>query len=327
VLEKVVPNNPPVAVCQDVSVNADEDCLGYASAVDFDGGSYDPDDDPITLTIDPEGPYPLGITVVTLTVTDESGDVDVCEATVTVVDASEPELIVIEDPIEMWPPNHKYHTFSVSDFALSVFDNCADLDLDDVYFKKASSDEPEDANGNGDGKTFNDMVLADDCQSISLRSEREGTGNGRYYTIYLEVTDGNGNYSEAVAYVTVPHNQGSEAIDDGAYYWEYSPCDDLERSFADNSDNFKNDEYVLTNYPNPFNGKTTIAFIVYESNKTILSVYNMLGEEVATIFEGNAQAGNDYKVEFDAGTLPKGVYFYHLQSGKVNAVKKMVYTY
>jgi hypothetical protein len=101
VLEKVVPNTPPVAVCQNVSVFTDENCLGYASAEDFDGGSYDADDDPITLSIDPIGPYPLGTTTVTLTVMDESGDTDQCEATITVTDQTVPVVVAISDPIVM----------------------------------------------------------------------------------------------------------------------------------------------------------------------------------------------------------------------------------
>jgi len=83
-------NNPPVAICQDVTVVAGPD--GTADA-DVDGGSSDPDGDPITLDISPEGPYPLGETAVTLTVTDDNGASDTCTATVTVVDTTPPEVI------------------------------------------------------------------------------------------------------------------------------------------------------------------------------------------------------------------------------------------
>jgi subtilisin-like proprotein convertase family protein len=78
-------NNGPVAKCQDVSLPAEKGLQADVTAVDIDNGSYDPDDDPITLSLDPEGPYPIGQTEVTLTVTDDSDVSATCTATVTVV--------------------------------------------------------------------------------------------------------------------------------------------------------------------------------------------------------------------------------------------------
>ena len=82
-------NHPPVASCGDVTVDAGVDCTAIAS---IDNGSSDPDGDPITITQDPAGPYGLGDTVVTLTVTDDSGESDSCTATVTVVDNTCPTV-------------------------------------------------------------------------------------------------------------------------------------------------------------------------------------------------------------------------------------------
>lgn len=83
-------NQAPVAQCQDVQVDADADCLGAVTAAMVDDGSSDPDGDPITLSLDPPGPYPLGVTAVTLTVTDDKGESDTCSANVTVVDVTPP---------------------------------------------------------------------------------------------------------------------------------------------------------------------------------------------------------------------------------------------
>jgi hypothetical protein len=81
-------NQPPVAVCQSVTVSADSNsCTASAS---IDGGSSDPNGDSLTLSQDPPGPYALGATAVTLTVTDSHGESDSCSATVTVVDATPP---------------------------------------------------------------------------------------------------------------------------------------------------------------------------------------------------------------------------------------------
>jgi subtilisin-like proprotein convertase family protein len=78
-------NNAPVAKCQDVTVPAEKGLQSDVTAVDIDNGSYDPDGDPMTMSLDPEGPYGIGQTEVTLTVTDDKGASDTCTATVTVV--------------------------------------------------------------------------------------------------------------------------------------------------------------------------------------------------------------------------------------------------
>lgn len=75
-------NQPPVALCQNVTVSAGTNCMASAS---IDNGSFDPDGDPITLSQSPAGPYVQGNTTVTLTVTDNHGASSQCLGTVTVV--------------------------------------------------------------------------------------------------------------------------------------------------------------------------------------------------------------------------------------------------
>ena len=77
------------------------------------------------------------------------------------------------------------------------------------------------------------------------------------------------------------------------------------------------------NYPNPFNPFTTIKYSLLEPAKVTLKVYNLLGKEVAELVNGNKNAGN-YEVEFDASTLPSGIYFYELKAGSFTQTKKMV---
>ena len=85
-------NTPPIAVCQNVTVNADASCKGTATAADIDDGSSDPEDGVPSLSISPAGPFALGNTTVTLTATDSQGETSTCQATVTVVDATNPTI-------------------------------------------------------------------------------------------------------------------------------------------------------------------------------------------------------------------------------------------
>lgn len=80
-------NTPPVAQCKSLTVSADGTCQANAS---IDNGSSDPDGDTVTLAQSPAGPYALGDTEVTLTVTDGKGGTSTCKGTVTVVDLTAP---------------------------------------------------------------------------------------------------------------------------------------------------------------------------------------------------------------------------------------------
>ena len=78
------------------------------------------------------------------------------------------------------------------------------------------------------------------------------------------------------------------------------------------------------NYPNPFNPSTTIRFAVERSARVSLKVFNMLGQEVATLANGDYAAGT-FQVTFDASRLASGVYYYQLRAGDFTAVQRMVF--
>jgi hypothetical protein len=86
----VCKNHPPKAICQNVTVPAGSACTASAS---IDNGSYDPEGEAITLTQSPGGPYPLGSTLATLTVTEAQGVVRQCQGSITVVDKTPPSLV------------------------------------------------------------------------------------------------------------------------------------------------------------------------------------------------------------------------------------------
>ncbi len=97
-------------------------------------------------------------------------------------------------------------------------------------------------------------------------------------------------------------------------------------------DNFVSSDFKLfQNYPNPFNPNTKISWQSPVSSWQTLKVYDVLGNEVATLVDEYREAGR-YEVEFNAvGThrgvsLPSGIYFYRLTAGSFTEVKKMVLT-
>ncbi|MEQ9309569.1 MAG: T9SS type A sorting domain-containing protein [Balneolaceae bacterium] len=77
------------------------------------------------------------------------------------------------------------------------------------------------------------------------------------------------------------------------------------------------------NYPNPFNPSTNINFAIPKSSKVQLVVYNLLGQQVATLVDRDLSAGN-HAVRFEASQLSSGVYIYRIQAGSFVQTKKMM---
>ena len=86
---------------------------------------------------------------------------------------------------------------------------------------------------------------------------------------------------------------------------------------------------LMQNYPNPFNPTTVISYQLPATSHISLKVYNLLGQEVATLFEGIRQPGS-YEAAFDGSKLASGVYFYRMQANPKGAsnfveTKKLIF--
>lgn len=218
----VVDNTAPtLSVPADITVDAPE---GSCSA-NVDPGTATGDDNCPGETITGvrsdslalNAPYPVGVTTITWTAKDASNNTTTGVQTITVKDATAPTIVLTSGTISLSPPNHQYATFSISQLVASVSDLCdASVDVSDVVISKVTSDEPENANGNGDGNTVNDIVITPDCKSLQVRRERAGGGDGRVYTVTLQVKDSSGNVATAVRKIYVP--QSGSMIDSGAQY-------------------------------------------------------------------------------------------------------------
>lgn len=80
---------------------------------------------------------------------------------------------------------------------------------------------------------------------------------------------------------------------------------------------------LMQNYPNPFNPATTISYLVPNSQRVSLRVYDLLGREVAVLVDG-FQAAGLHRVNFDGSSLASGVFVYKLTTGTFIGMKKMV---
>ncbi|MEB2355265.1 MAG: T9SS type A sorting domain-containing protein, partial [Ignavibacteriales bacterium] len=77
------------------------------------------------------------------------------------------------------------------------------------------------------------------------------------------------------------------------------------------------------NYPNPFNPVTTIKFALPVSGNVNLSIYNSIGEKVVTLANQYYDAGY-HQIEWKADKYSSGVYYYRIEAGVYNSVKKMM---
>ena len=92
----------------------------------------------------------------------------------------------------------------------------------------------------------------------------------------------------------------------------------------ENNNNSSPNEFILSqNYPNPFNPTTTIEIQITDFRFVNLKVYDVLGNEVASLVNEKLAPGI-YKIKFNATNLPSGVYFYQLKAEKFVQTRKMI---
>ena len=108
---------------------------------------------------------------------------------------------------------------------------------------------------------------------------------------------------------------------DDKYYFESNLAELFIKD--DKRNNLLNKFRLEHNYPNPFNASTTIKYKILQQGHVYLAVYNMLGQHIATLFDGIQKPGN-YKILFDANDYASGVFFYMLRYDNKTITKKMM---
>lgn len=150
--------------------------------------------------------------------------------------------------------------------------------------------------------------------------EVQRSSDGTNYTV-ISFVDGMGTTTEKTSY------NFSDQPGSGQFYYRLKQID-FDGTFAFSQSVMVDlglpTEYSLDqNYPNPFNPTTNIQFSLPEASSVNLVVYNLLGQEVATVFNGFIEAGT-HKVNFDAANLNTGLYVYKLEANDFVATKKMM---
>jgi polyhydroxybutyrate depolymerase len=84
-------------------------------------------------------------------------------------------------------------------------------------------------------------------------------------------------------------------------------------------DNFR----LYQNCPNPFNPSTMIRYTLYRSSHIVLSIYNLVGQEIETLVNKHQPEG-EYEINWQAKGLPNGLYFYKIQAGDYSETKKLI---
>ncbi|MEO8230791.1 MAG: T9SS type A sorting domain-containing protein [Ignavibacteriota bacterium] len=164
------------------------------------------------------------------------------------------------------------------------------------------------------GSTIND--------SINVRRGAPGTGLGT--TLYQQNSQG---ITSTHPPITAIYSDGG-SLKSAFAYWANGPRGiyfDAENLVTDVSDlSGTVDKYELAqNYPNPFNPSTVIKFSVPEQANITLKIFNSIGQQVATLLNGEISAGN-HQVDFNASALSSGIYFYQISSANFTATKKMI---
>lgn len=133
--------------------------------------------------------------------------------------------------------------------------------------------------------------------------------------------NGNGTTTEIKSYSFIDNNVTAgtysyrlKQIDFNGTF-EYSNIIEVEVSSPQNFE-------LSQNYPNPFNPSTTISFSLPQNVFVILKVYDVIGNEVATLVNEEKSAGR-YDINFNAANLSSGIYFYSISAGSFNQVNKM----
>jgi hypothetical protein len=259
----------------------------------------------------------------------------------------------------LMPMRHKFNPVAAFDSATEdtyVFwmETEPNQNQNGISGQKLSSDGTRQWTDNG--KIFKDLSSPNTASISSLNAEM---GSDRAYLFYLVgdagglndivegfACDSNGDFLWTNNFVTISAStqqklQMVSTVDPffnckmswgddrngaaGIYAQDINPDGELGNSVVLVDGNISNPASLVLNqnYPNPFNPTTSILFTVGKREFVSLKVYDVLGNEIATLVNEEKSPGQ-YQINFDASEITSGVYFYRLNAGTFTQTKKMI---
>lgn len=182
-----------------------------------------------------------------------------------------------------------------------------------------------------DDGTHGDQFANDTLYSLEL-TYPSGSASGRVYKFTIGGGDNeagndqgfgnnhNANISDVNSTATIYTEWGSI---NATYYSEWNYTGQNPLGVASNNPSVPVQFAVQQNYPNPFNPTTKIDFSIPARSNVSLVVYNVIGQQVATLVNETMETGF-HTVNFNASSLSSGIYFYKLTAGNFSSVKKMM---
>ena len=180
--------------------------------------------------------------------------------------------------------------------------------------------------GTGGNRNFGEMFVADKS-GVNTRVELQDGLRHKYHNLWsadladstdLVSLNTGDKFSSITGYTEYTFNEYKIAPRFNSDFEGYEPI------IIDNVQDFHPNRFSLKqNYPNPFNPSTVISYSLPKGEFVTIKIYNLIGQEIKTLVNNYKNAGT-YNVTFSAAGLPTGIYFYQIQAGSFNSVKKML---
>jgi photosystem II stability/assembly factor-like uncharacterized protein len=177
---------------------------------------------------------------------------------------------------------------------------------------------------------INDMYFEDSLSGWAVGNDTSYSKYGRMtigHGVILKTLDGGNNWNVLVEDLAAPLN--ALHFKDG-YGWAVGGNGLVLRtedgaSWVDQNTGktYPNKFSLSQNYPNPFNPSTKITFVLPKAESVKIEIYNTLGQRVKTILNQHMKAGS-HDVEFNGQNLSSGIYYYRIEAGEFQDVKKMI---